>query len=616
MSFLHIEIFYYLLAPFLILFGFLLTQKEAQAHFFSEEVMSKLRVSANTLTLKARNALFFTIGLLIIIALSGPVINEGEVEVKAKSADIMIALDISDSMLAEDIYPNRLKSAKQKMLEMLKIAPTERIGVIAFAKNSYLVSPLSFDHKAVSFLLSKLSTDSITEKGTDFLSMLQVVENSGENSKRKYLLILSDGGDKEDFSEELEYAKEHNIVVFILGVATSKGAPIKLENGSFIKQNGEIIISKLNDNIEELATKSGGVYIESVNSDEDIRVMLQEIESLSDKKELKSEMVERYIPLFYYPLGLALFLLLVATSSMSKRQRVALPMLFLLINTFLNPSNTNAGVLDFIELNKAKEAYNLGDFNTSKRLYENYAQKSENQESQYNTANSLYKQGLYKEAIKSYKKVEFKDKVKEASKYANLGNAYVKGKEKESLEKAVEAYEKSLKLKDDKETQENLEAVKKVIEKKQKKDKKKKENKEEKQDKDKKKENNKNKKSDEKESKSDKDSKDNKDSKGKKDSQNRDNDTKNKSDKKNEENKKRDSQKEKKKDKNKLKELDKSDENSSKKEGQVEPKDIKSKMSDKEEAKWLKAINSQQSTFMYMLNNQRNRETDLDEKPW
>ena len=168
MSFLHPEFLYYMLPPLFILFGLLLTQKESQAHFFSEEVMSKLRVSANTLTLKARNALFFLMFFLMIVALAQPMINEGVVSIKSKSADIMIALDISDSMLAEDVYPNRLKLAKQKAMELLDFAPNERIGVIGFAKNSYLVSPLSFDHGAVGFLLSQLDTESITEKGTNF----------------------------------------------------------------------------------------------------------------------------------------------------------------------------------------------------------------------------------------------------------------------------------------------------------------------------------------------------------------------------------------------------------------------------------------------------------------
>jgi len=154
MSFLHPEFLYYMLPPLFILFGLLLTQKVTQAHFFSKGVMYKLRVGANTLTLRARNALFLMIGFFIIIALAQPIIDDGVVTVKAKSADIMIAFDISDSMLAEDFYPNRLELAKQKAITLLSDAPDERIRNIDLAKNSYIISQLRFDTPALSVFIT------------------------------------------------------------------------------------------------------------------------------------------------------------------------------------------------------------------------------------------------------------------------------------------------------------------------------------------------------------------------------------------------------------------------------------------------------------------------------
>ena len=464
MSFLHPEFLYYMLPPLFILFGLLLTQKESQEHFFSQEVMAKLRVSANTLTLRARNALMFLIGFLIILALAQPVINEGTITIKAKSADIMIALDISDSMLAEDVYPNRLKLAKQKALEFLKMAPNERIGVIAFAKYSYLVSPLSFDHSAVEFLLSQLDTDSITEKGTNFVSMLDVLNQSIHKEGKKYLLIFSDGGDSSDFSSQIQIAKQNNIVVFVLGMGTTKGAPIKLKDGSFIKVAGDIIVSKLNESIADLATQTGGVYIQNTLSNEDIKAMLHEIENIAEKKELKSEEIPRYIPLFYFPLGLALFILLLATSSMSKREKVHLPSAFLLFGLLLSFPDAKAGVLDFVDLKEAKEAYDTKEFTKASKLYENYANKTQNGESYFNAGNAFYKLGEYDKAIQSYEKATFDTKELRAKNFANMANAYVKTAKMPNLQKAVELYEKSLKLQEDKETRENLEAVKKFLE--------------------------------------------------------------------------------------------------------------------------------------------------------
>ncbi len=635
MSFLHPEFLYYMLPPMLILFGFLLTQKEQRATFFSQEVLEKLRVSANTLTLKARNALFLLMGILIVFALAGPVIKDGKVEVKAKSSDIMIALDISDSMLGEDVYPNRLKLAKQKALKFLNIAKTDRIGVIGFAKNSYLVSPLSFDHSVVSFLLKDLNTDSITEKGTDFLSMLEVVDKSLKDKAKRSLLILSDGGDSKDFSKEIAYAKEKNIAVFVLGIGTKKGAPIKKANGEFVKYKGEVIVSKLNEDISALATKTGGVYIKGVNSDADVKAMYKEILAHSEKKELKAQEIERFVPLFYYPLGLALFILLIATSSMSKREVVHVPSAFILSLFLFASSNTlHAGVLDFMKLDEAKKAYENKEYEKSDKIYSEYAAKSQKGDVNYNLGNALYKEGRYKEAVKAYKKATFDAKESKAKNYSNLGNAYVKSAEKKSLQKAIKAYEDSLKLKEDKDTRENLEAVKKYLEEQKKKEQKKKnKNKNKKKDKNKDKDKkNKDKKKNQKKD-SDKKNKDGKKNDKSKDGKSKDKKSDKKSDKekqgqkkksdeekKKEEQVKKDAQKKKSQEQKKrdaakeLKDKKKNEQKGSS--AKVAPKDMKDKMSNEEEKKWLKGLNSQHKTFLYRLNPNSKHKENLDEKPW
>ena len=662
MSFLHPEFLYYMLPPLFILFGLLLTQKEAQATFFSSEVMDRLRVSANTLTLKARNALFLIIGILIVIALAGPVIKEGKIEIKAKSADIMIALDISDSMLATDVYPNRLKLAKQKALEFLRLAPDDRIGIIAFAKNSYLVSPLSFDHEAVAFLLKNLDTNSITEQGTDLMSMLEVVDRSIKNEARRYILLLSDGGDDTDFSKEIAYAKEHNITVFVLGIGTTQGAPIKLPTGEFIKQNGKIIITKLNEKIADLATKTGGVYIRGVNSNSDIKAMLHEIQTKAEKKAMKSEEIEKYIPLFYYPVGLALILLLIATSSMSKRESVQVPSMFMLgLLLFGFTPNAKAGLLDFVDLKEAQEAYKNKNYEASAKYFDKYAKKSESGEAYYNAGNAFYKQKEYKKALQNYKQATFANRKYRAKNFANMGNAYAKLGGEKNLKEAIKAYEDSLKLQDDKEVRENLEAVKKALQKQKQEQKKQQQNKKNKQqqNKDQKKKNQDNKQ----DQKSDKQKDQNKQSQqNKKDNQNsKDQNKESKqenqknSDQKEQQNKQeqKDQQKERKSQKqsdeeqknqeqksqdkaqkdqeknkqNKEKKQEKSleelkSQKAEKKEqkksalSQAQVKDMKDKMSDAEEKKWLKALNSQQTSYLYRLNKEKIMKDEKNEKPW
>jgi Ca-activated chloride channel family protein len=628
MSFLHPEFLYYMLPPLFILFGLLLTQKEAQATFFAPDVIDRLRVSANTLTLKARNALFLLIGILLVIALAGPVIKEGKIAIKAKSADIMIALDISDSMLASDVYPNRLKFAKQKALQFLHLAPQDRIGVIAFAKNSYLVSPLSFDHEAVAFLLKNLDTNSITEQGTDLMSMLEVVDRSIKNKTRRYVLLLSDGGDSRDFSREIAYAKEHNITIFVLAVGTKKGAPIKMSNGEFVKENGKIILTKRNDAIADLATQSGGVYIEALNSDEDVKAMLREIEAKAKKKVLKSEEIERYIPLFYYPVGFALLLLLIATSSMSKREHVEVPSMFFVGFLLLFSSqNLKAGLLNFVDLEDAKKAYSAKEYEKSAHYYERYAKESGKGEAYYNAGNAYYKLKQYQKAIKNYKKATFDNKESRAKNFANMGNTYAKVGTQKALREAISEYEASLKIKEDSDVRENLEAVKRALKKKEKKQQNKK-NKKQKQNKKKQsQQNNKN----QKEQSQNKNSQQNKSAnKQKEDKKENKNKQKNNSQQQEQKSKQQEQQKKdksknkennKKQHKDSLKEL-KSKESQSKKEKQraaakkSQQKKKEIKMSDAEEKKWLKTLNLEQNSYLYRLNRQKPIKEDENVKPW
>ncbi len=455
-TFVHPEFFYLMLPVLIILFYFLLTGKEEQHKYFSEEVLDRLQVSRQTLTMRTRNALFFVMFLLLITAMAQPVIENGKVKVKAKSADIMIAIDISDSMLATDVFPTRLDAAKKKVLDLLDGAPNERLGVMAFAKDAYLVSPLSFDHRAVRFLLKQLHTDFITEKGTDFLGLLSAASDTLKSNENRYLLLLSDGGDQEDFSKEIDYAKEKGIKVFVLALGSETGAPIKHADGSFVKYKGKIIISKRNDAVKELAFKTGGAYVEAVTSSEDISAVLHEIQAKTIRKELKEEEVVLYIALFYYPLGLALFILLLATSSMSKRQSVLVPHLFILAFLLWHPNSAHAGLLDFQQLEDAKKAYEEGDYYKSYGLYQEYSKKHPSNDVFYNMGNSLYKVKHFDKAVESYKKVHYPDKQKQAQVLFNIGNSYWS---MDKLEKARDAFKKAEELADDKETTESRKRV-------------------------------------------------------------------------------------------------------------------------------------------------------------
>ena len=617
MTFLHIEHLYFMLPLLLLSFLFIVMKKGSKEHYFSKEILDKLHVKSHSLSQKTRTQLLFLVALLMALAAAEPVLKDGTLRVKATGGDILVALDISDSMLTQDLYPNRLEVAKKKAQELINRATKDRVGVIAFAKNSYLVSPISFDKKTVSFLLSKLDTSSITQKGTDLLTMLQTVAKTKTSTDRKYILILSDGGDAKEFTAEIEYANKQGITIFILGIGTEAGMQIKKSDGSFVQYKNKTIISKLNPNIAELAIKTGGIYIQNSTSSDDVEKMLNEIVNNSEHKELKSQEIQRYVPLFYYPLMLAVALLLMAFSSAN------ITTLFLAL--LLSNSPSVADYFDFKKLSHAKALYEAQEYNASAQIYKDYAQKNNNGEAYYNAGNAFYKEQEYTKALSAYSFAKIEDTRLRASKLSNMGNALVQLGTLNTLERAIKHYEASLRLIEDRETREDLNAVKKALEDaKAKEEKRAKEEQKEKgieyskqktdengddgDEADDKNSKNKNKNSGDKGASKGKESKNDADSK----SRNKANDGKAKESDDESDSEGGNSQEQTK----NLQERDKNKNETESKSGSAKMGLEAQGMSDLEEAKWVKKLNSKQNTYLYRLNEKRAGHKEKNEKPW
>ena len=496
----------------------------------------------------------------------------------------------------------------------------DRVGVIAFAKGSYLVSPLSFDKEAVAFLLKNLDTSSITEQGTDFMTLLETVKSSSKHSKRKYLLLFSDGGDKSDFSKEIEYAKKNGITIFVIGVGTKRGAPIKMNNGTFMKYRGKVVITKLNEHIADLALRSGGVFIKATNSNKDIQKMLEEMESVIKKKTLRTKSIEKHIPLFYFPLGAAMLLVLIALASMTKRTQVHVPSAFLLASLLVFGSiDAKAGILDFLDIKEAKEAYAKGNYKEAARGFEAYANSSQKPHAFYDAGDAYYKAGEYEKALKMYDKVHTKDASLMAHTLHNKGNAFAKlGK----YEKAIEAYEDALKLKEDKATRENMERVKKLLKKRKQQEQKKssKQKQQQKNEQDKRQRKDQNSKNSKQNKKEEQNSKNQKDSQGKGNKQQQHKSKSEAKQKKEDGENAKEKKQEQKRKKSKLEKLvekEKKDQKGEKASSKPKIEHKERRMSDAEEKKWLKELNKDTQTFLYTIKPARENENgDEDEKPW
>ncbi len=459
MIFLKPEYFTMMLLPTLVLFYLIASNKSAVELYFDEKVLQRLRFDNDALGKVGRNMLLFAALIMMIVALARPVIEKRDITIASKSIDVMVAFDISQSMLAADIYPSRLAFAKRRFMELVENFKEANIGVIAFSSEGFLLSPMTQDSRMLKYLVHNLSLDSMSLQGTNLFIALQKGKEFLKDAKEKIVIIFTDGGDKSDFSKEIEMAKRYEESIYIYAIGTNKGAPI-LRNGEALKdKNGDIVITRLNRAIKELAFESGGAYIVGGYEDDSVKLLVKDIKNKFKMRDLKERKVKEYKELFYYPLALALFFMLCAFSSFPMRKMAIMIALVMIAP----PKGLEARVFDFFEIEDAKRAYSHGHYKKAEAHYKEVVKSTKSAQSIYDMANAQYRQGKYKEALKSYSDVIAISDTLKYKKAFNQGNAYMQLKE---YEKAIEAYERAKKIEDDEDVAYNLALAKKRLEKK------------------------------------------------------------------------------------------------------------------------------------------------------
>jgi len=588
MKFLYMDIFYLSFIPFVLFIIVLIRSNTFLSNIFNKEIYLKLIVDNNAISRVTRNAILCIALFFMIVSLGRPVIEKADEKIKKEGGSIVFGIDISKSMLATDVYPNRLEAGKKKAIEFASLNANNQIGIISFSSHSFMLSPLSLDMDAVGFLIHNLDTSSISSSGTNILSVLQSANELLKQRTQKLVVIFSDGGDDSDFNEEIEFALKNNIIVSVLNIGSVQGSPIPDKKGFLQDSKNNIVIVKRNDSIKQLALKTGGVFATWSYDSKDIKSILEHFNSIVQKQTFDEKVIKNYTELFIYPLLVSVILLLIAFSSLPinlVRKNYAIIFLSLL---FFNPQNINAGILDFLDLKKANQAYEKKDFSTSSVFYEKIAKSKKTNQSYYNLANSYYKEGNYKKALQNYKKVKNIKDVEKSKLLHNMGNTYAK---LNKLQEAKDSYMQSLNLNKSEDTKYNLKIIEKLLKKQeqQKKEQQKKDNKKQ-SDKDKKDKNKKDKES------NNKDGKNKDDKKDKKDDKNKD-DKKDKKDGNDKNNKKGDEEKNNKKEKNNKLDYDSQEESKKASKKQQATKERKF-ISKAEERKWLKKIKKQNAQVM------------------
>lgn len=264
-------------------------------------------------------ALFYTAYAFLIIGLANPQMGATTEEVKHQGTDIMICLDVSNSMLAEDLKPNRLTQAKRSIAKLISKLEGDRIGMIIFAGSAYVQLPITTDYSAAKLFLETVNTDIIPTQGTAIGDAISLgIESFGkEEGAGRSIIVITDGENHEEGAiEAVKNAAALNIVVHTIGMGSPKGTPIPIvkreRNVGFRKDKaGNTIITKLNEKmLQEIASEGKGVYVRASNADDGLRYILNSIAEL-EKAEFESKTFTDYDDLFQWFLIPAFLLLLI-----------------------------------------------------------------------------------------------------------------------------------------------------------------------------------------------------------------------------------------------------------------------------------------------------------------
>lgn len=256
---------------------------------------------------------------LLIVALANPQIGTKLEEIKREGVDIVIALDVSNSMKAEDFKPNRLERAKRAIEKLVENLKSDRLGIVVFAGDAFIQLPITSDYSAAKLYTSTINTNTVPTQGTAVGEAIEIsikaLNHDGE--KNKAIIIISDGENHED--DAVKAAKEavsKGIVIHTIGMGSTQGAPIPIYRGrtqlGFKKdKQGNTVVSRLNEEkLKEIAETANGIYVRATNSSTGLRSIFEHINSM-EKKEYESKQYTDFEDRFQPFIALALLILLV-----------------------------------------------------------------------------------------------------------------------------------------------------------------------------------------------------------------------------------------------------------------------------------------------------------------
>ncbi len=318
----HPDILYaLLLIPMLaVLFGWMLVWRRKALRRYGEwQVVQRLVPAMSKPRLILRFVILMFAYAMLILGLSNPQIGSKLVEGERKGIDLMVCLDVSNSMLAQDIKPNRLERAKQAISKMIDKLGNDRIGMIVFAGNAYVQLPITTDHAAAKLFLSTVNTKIVPTQGTAIGAALELAAKSfDDETHSRAIIVITDGENHED--DAVKIAKtiaDKGIYIYTIGMGLPEGTPIP-EYDQYGRQvgykkdrEGKTVVTRLNEStLEQIAAEGNGIYVRANNTQAGLSKVFDEINSL-EKTEFESKMFSDYESRFQYFIAASILFLLI-----------------------------------------------------------------------------------------------------------------------------------------------------------------------------------------------------------------------------------------------------------------------------------------------------------------
>ena len=310
-------LFLLLLIPlFLIIQGVVVKLRLKRLRRLGDEALVKnLMPSWSPAKVWVRISLFCLAFFFFVLGLARPQVGAILKEHKTRGAEVMIVLDVSNSMLAEDYSPNRLERAKLAVSRMVDKLRDDRIGLVVFAGNSFVQLPITTDYVSAKMFLNSISTESVTIQGTALGEAIGTALRSfsAQSDKSRAIIVITDGENHEDDPvAAATMAADQGVRVFTIGVGSPEGKMIPVAGGDYLRdKDGNPVVTRLEESVlQDIASAGKGLYVRAGNSEFGLNPIIDEISRMDDE-EYNSMVFEEYDELYMYFLGVALFFLVV-----------------------------------------------------------------------------------------------------------------------------------------------------------------------------------------------------------------------------------------------------------------------------------------------------------------